>query len=628
MANNYSFDPNTIGGSAQPHVQSHVVSEVSQSPSVSGGTPSTTGGSASLSGPYRLLAGTSLSGGRYTIEKLIAQGGMGAVYRANDIRFNRPCAVKEMLDEFRQESERAQAIEWFSREATLLLDLNHLCIPRVRDFFAENGRNYLVMDFIEGYTLAQMLEMDGNVKGLNGASGITEAHARSWMRQIVSVLSYLHGQTPPIIFRDLKPSNIMVTKRDEIKLIDFGIARTFQSQRQATVIMTIGYAPPEQMHGLPEPRSDIYALGATIHRLLTRHDPVNNKPTIFTFPSTRTLRPDISAAFDQIIMRALAMNIEQRWSSAEEMERAILNLPPISASPQSPVMGQGSGAGFPLQRPNTLPNLSPLLPAQTVPSSLSGPCTGPASAPVATHTTTGPAGPYLLRALAYLAANPPHLDAAHSEVMAAYKAEPNNALVHKIFGKIFVRRNPPDVDRAIEAYNHSLRLYSEDAETHKLVGDVLFYLRPNYVQAITAYSQSLRLSPHDLETHERLALCYERTNQLDAALREYQEAVRLASSQSQSQPQVRSTLLRLYSLLGFVARRLNHLSIAENAFVQILFLNPSDNQTRFLLCQVYEQEGKLEDAFRECGYVMNGPLAGSNPLVKLTFQRLKERLGR
>jgi serine/threonine protein kinase/thioredoxin-like negative regulator of GroEL len=625
MAKNYSSGPNNMGGSAQSHVQYQGVSDVSQTPSVPGGTPSTTGGPVSSSGPYRLSPGTSLSGGRYTIENLIAQGGMGAVYRANDMRFNRPCAVKEMLDEFRQESERALAIGWFSREATLLLDLNHQCIPRVRDFFAENGRNYLVMDFIEGGTLAHMLEIEGNVKGINGASGVTEARARSWVRQIVSVLSYLHSQTPPIIFRDLKPSNIMVTKRDEIKLIDFGIARTFQSQRQATVIMTIGYAPPEQMHGLPEPRSDIYALGATIHRLLTRHDPVNNKPTIFAFPSIRTLRPDVSVAFDQIIMCALAMNIEQRWSSAEEMERAILNLPPLSASSRNPVMGQGQGGSvvFPQQRPNTLPNLGPLLTsAQTVPSS-----PGPVSAPVATHTTTGPAGPYLLRALACLAANPPHLDAAQGEVMAAYKVEPNNALVHKIFGKIFARRHPSDVDHAMEAYNRSLQLYSEDAETHKLVGDVLLYLRPNYVQAITAYTQSLRLSPNDLETHERLALCYERTNQLDAALREYQEAVRLASSQSLSQPQVKSTFLRLYSLLGHVARRINHLPIAENAFVQVLFLNPSDHQARFLLCQIYEQEGKIEDAFRECGYVMNG-LQANHPSVKQTFQRLKERLGR
>src|SRR5579859_2097590 len=218
MASNYSSDPRNMSpveSSAPLQNRGGLVSEVSEALPISGGgqllgSPSTNGGNMSVSGPKRLPIGTSLSGARYTIESLVAQGGMGAVYRATDERFNRPCAVKEMLDEFRQESERADAIKWFSREATLLLDLNHSCIPHVRDFFAEGGRNYLVMDFIDGYTLAQMLELEGNVKGINGASGITEARARSWTRQICSVLSYLHRQTPPIIFRDLKPSNIMV----------------------------------------------------------------------------------------------------------------------------------------------------------------------------------------------------------------------------------------------------------------------------------------------------------------------------------------------------------------------------------------------------------------------------------
>ncbi len=586
--------------------------ETPQTPSSAGVVLPETG---SRSNPRRLAPGTVLSNDRYKIEKLLASGGMGAVYRATDTRFNKPCAVKEMLDEFQAESERAQAVEWFSREATLLLDLNHPCIPRVRDFFAEGGKNYLVMDFIDGYTLAQMLELEGNVKGINGASGITEARARSWTRQVCSVLSYLHRQTPPIIFRDLKPSNIMITKRDEIKLIDFGIARTFQAQRQSTVIMTIGYAPPEQLHGMPEPRSDLYALGATVHRLLTRHDAVNNKPSVFSFPTIRSLRPDVSVAFDQVIMRALAPNIEQRWPSADEMERAIINLPSLSATPAVFQPG-ASGAGFQPQRIAATPSI-----VQSNPGS--GPSVGPLNA--ATHTTTGPAGAYIMRAFTHLAAVPPRLDAAYNEIMMAQGFEPNNSLVHKIFGQIFARRIPPDIDRAMDAYNKSLQLYFEDAETHKLVGDIMLYLRPNYVQAITAYNQSQRFNPNDFEVRERLGQCYEKTNQLEPALREYQEAVRLASSQTQQQN--RNVLPRLYFALGHVARRLNQLPVAENAFVQVLFQNPSDHQTRFLLCQVYEQEGKWDDAFRECGYVIQGPMA-NNGQVQQVYKRLKDRLGR
>jgi serine/threonine protein kinase len=621
MASNYSSDPRNIapiGGSVTPQNQGSPVPDISQTLPSSGGlqssdTPSTDAGGVSLSGPKRLPAGTTLSGARYTIERLVAQGGMGAIYRAIDTRFNRPCAVKEMLNEFHQERERTLALEWFTREATLLLDLNHPCIPRVRDFFAEGGRNYLVMDFIDGCTLAEKLELEGNVVGLNGARGVTEARARSWTRQICSVLTYLHRQHPPIIFRDLKPSNVMINKQDEIKLIDFGIARPFQSQTQATVILTLGYAPPEQLGGRPEPRSDLYALAATMHRLLTRHDPTNNKPSIFTFPPLRSLRPDISVAFDQIIMRALVQDVEQRWPSAEEMERVVLNLPPLSVIP--PMLPSNvSSAGLAPQRITATPSI-------IQPSPPSGPVSRP---PVlATHTTTGPAGAYIVRAFAHLAATPPRLDAAFSEVMMAHSIEPNNSLVHKIFGQVFARRVPPDVDNSVKAYNKSLELYFDDAETHKLVGDVMLYLRPNYAEAIKAYSQSIRLSSNDFEVRERLGQCYERTNQLEAALREYQEAVRFVSSQ----PQVRAALPRLYFALGHVARRLNQLPVAENAFVQVLFQNPADHQTRFLLCQVYEQEGKLEDAFRECGYVMAGPMA-NNGSVQQVYKRLKDRLGR
>src|SRR6266576_5438961 len=114
-------------------------------------------------------------GGRYKIEKSVAAGGMGAVYRAIDMRFDdEPCAVKEMLDDFQSDVERGQAVDWFKREAKLLLKLNHPCIPRVRDFFVEGGRHYLVMDFIEGRTLGDVLEKEGNVVGVNGARGIAE----------------------------------------------------------------------------------------------------------------------------------------------------------------------------------------------------------------------------------------------------------------------------------------------------------------------------------------------------------------------------------------------------------------------------------------------------------------------
>ncbi|GCF10187.1 hypothetical protein KDI_37510 [Dictyobacter arantiisoli] len=528
---------------------------------------------------------------------------MGAVYRAIDTRFQRPCAVKEMLDKFHDEQEQAQAVEWFSREATMLLELNHPCIPRVRDFFVEDSRHYLVMDFIDGYTLSEKVEREANVVGVKGARGITELQARSWMRQITSVLGYLHAQLPPIIFRDLKPSNVMVTGRDEIKLIDFGIARTFQAQSQATVIMTIGYAPPEQLQGMPEPRSDIYALGATMYRLLTRHDPANNKPNMFQFPPLRSLRPDLSIAFEQIVMKALAPQLEQRWVNAAELEQALINLPNIAVTPPvvsvDPTLLSSVAQG---------PRSSGPAPYQPPVSS------GPVSAPL-----TGPAGAYLSSALGHLGAK--RIDAAYEAIKMAHTLEPQNALVHQIFGQIFARRTPPQIDYALQAYQRSLSLNPNNAETHKLIGDVWFFLRKAPQNAIAAYMQSLRLNPQDFESHDRLAQCYEQMNQVEPALYEYQQALQLVPAQ----PEI--LRLRLSFSLGQIAMRATQWAIAEQAFVQVLTLNAADAQARFLLSQVYEREGKLEDAFRECGYVINGPL-GKNPAVQQLFFSVKQRLGR
>jgi serine/threonine protein kinase len=596
MVQNFSYDP----GNAS--IRSAATPQSNQREINSSGTPFSTSNSGANNGTDekpRLAPGTELSNARYKIERLVAAGGMGAVYRAIDTRFQRPCAVKEMLDNFKSESERAQSVEWFTREATLLLDLNHPCIPRVRDFFVEQGRHYLVMDFIDGQTMAEIMEREGNISGLNGARGVPEARARSWAQQICNVLTYLHRQTPPIIFRDLKPSNIMVTMRDEIKLIDFGIARTFQSQSQATIIMTPGYAPPEQVQGMPEPRSDIYALGATLHKVLTHHDAANNRP-LFTFPPVRSLRPDISPGFEQIIMKALELLPDRRWSSAAEMERALLALPPVVAVPPLvPTLTTSAPAPARLSGPS--------LPANTPARPLASTNTPPAP-------TTGPAADALQEALNHI--NAERYDAAYVAVQRAYALEPENALVHRIFGTIFSHRKPPQVDLAMKAYNKSLELNRSDPQTHKLIGDIFLFITNQPEVAANAYRNALSLNSNDAEAHYRLGQCYEKMNQIEPALYEYQEAVRLDPKN-----------FIMHVSLGQLAARANQLPLAEMAFTQALILRPGEYHIRFLLSQVYERENKLEDAFRECGYVV-GPLGTINPEVPKTYQRIRARLGR
>jgi Tfp pilus assembly protein PilF len=232
--------------------------------------------------------------------------------------------------------------------------------------------------------------------------------------------------------------------------------------------------------------------------------------------------------------------------------------------------------------------------------------------------TTGPAGAYITAALGHLAAG--RIEAAYTSVAQAHALEQENALVHRIFGQVFSRRVPSQVDLAIKAYAHSLQLNPNDAETHKLMGDIGLFLRPQPAQAIQSYIQALKLNPQDAETHFRLGQCYEKTSQLDSALRAYQEAVKAVPKQPM-QPALAFTLA-----LGQLAQRMNQYPIAETALVQALTLDPGAHMTRFQLCRVYEIQNKLDDAFRECGYVI-APL-NTNPEVQQTYTRLRTHLGR
>lgn len=261
--------------------------------------------------PGKVLAG------RYQVLSLLGQGGAGAVYLATDSQlFDRRVAVKELIDQFASEDERRQAVERFSREAQMLVQLRHANLPDVLSYFSEDDRQYLVMEYIEGHTLLDLLR--------RGAGSLPPALVVEWGRQICDVLSYLHSRVPPVIFRDLKPTNIMLDAQGHIKLIDFGTARLFDNSKNTDTLKmgSIGYAPPEQYQGQGQtsPQTDIYALGATLHQLLTDQDP-SAKPFVFTPPSL--LRPEVPEGISRAVMRALNLDTAQRFGSALEMRRAL-----------------------------------------------------------------------------------------------------------------------------------------------------------------------------------------------------------------------------------------------------------------------------------------------------------------
>jgi serine/threonine-protein kinase len=268
---------------------------------------------------------------RYKIQRIIGQGGMGSVYLAEDMRLEgRLCALKEIIHNISlSEEQLSQTRDQFMREATILARLDHPNLPKVSDYFSIQERDFLVMDFVPGKDLSTLMT-EARLKN----KYLEEREVLNWANQIADALSYLHSQEPPIVHRDVKPSNLKLTPNGVIKLVDFGLVKIMVSEEITITVLqgrgTALYTPLEQYGGdigHTDVRTDIYAFGATLYHLLTNHTPAEARDRFLqpsSFVSLRDLNPNLSPRTERAVTWAMNLHPDERPQTVEEFRRALL----------------------------------------------------------------------------------------------------------------------------------------------------------------------------------------------------------------------------------------------------------------------------------------------------------------
>src|SRR6266536_6377062 len=500
--------------------------------------------------------------GRYQLVSRIGQGGMGAVYKAIDTRIDdRFVAIKEMSKAGLPAAGLEEAEAAFEREARLLGKLLHPNLPRIHDHFTENDRSYLVMDFIDGETLEEYLEHTRH-------DPLPVEQVVNWAEQLCDVLSYLHNHQPPIIFRDLKPANVMISESGHIFLIDFGIARFFKpGQSHDTVALgSPGYAAPEQ-YGKAQstPRSDLYSLGALIPCLLTGDDP-SERP--FFFRQASQANPAVSPGLSALLQRMLAMDAEHRPANAQEVLQAL-------RANDTTYQGQTGPGG---QQTMSIPRI--------------GYSYGPSATSSSTNTT--PSGVDLLleeahtlytqkrlseaekvytQALQLNGTNPlgwqgrgltQGLLARHTEALNSFDRalQLDQSLVISWNGKGTALSTLQRHQDALAAFEQALQLDSNNASSWNGKGAVLSALgRPN--EALHAFDMALRFDPHMAQAWNNKGLVLRQQKRYQEALAAFDQALTYDR-----------TIATSWSGKGSVLHEIGRLQQALDAYEQACTSNP------------------------------------------------------
>jgi serine/threonine-protein kinase len=278
--------------------------------------------------------------GRYVIRERIGQGGMGSIYLADDRRLEgRLCALKEVeYDRALPPKVLEEAREQFLREATVLARLDHPNLPKVSDFFSNGPRDYLVMDYVPGKDLRELM-----LEARRNKTFLDENQVLDWANQLGDALAYLHGQEPPIIHRDIKPSNLKVTPNGLLKLVDFGLVKILVPDEVTITIIqgqgTALYTPLEQYGGddsHTDVRADIYSYGATLYHLFTNEPPAEARRR-FLQPSSltpiRQVNPAVSLRTERAVTWALALHPDERPESMRALGEALFGTREFSTGP-------------------------------------------------------------------------------------------------------------------------------------------------------------------------------------------------------------------------------------------------------------------------------------------------------